>query len=227
MKTTQANPTSHSAKAVDIKLEVMQLPVTDVDRSKRFYERLGWRLDADFAAGDWRLVQMTPRGSATSVMFGKGVTTATPGSVQGTFLIVDNLDAARQSLIAADVNVSEVFHFAGPVRISGGDGRLPGRDPVRDSYANFASFTDPDGNGFLIQEIKKRLPGRGFGSFDVAMLTTFLREAEKLHGTHEGKAGKHHWSEWYAPYIVARQRGRSEDEAIREATDTAGTKRPA
>ena len=142
-----------TAATTDLKLEVVVIPVSDVDRAKRFYESLGWRLDADFASGDdWRLVQMTPPGSPCSVMFGKGFTPAAPGSVQGTFLVVDDLEAARAQLIGQGVEVSEVFHFDGMLLRAGGTkGRVPGPDPEGRSYFSFASFSDPDGNGWLLQ----------------------------------------------------------------------------
>ena len=169
---------------VDLKLEVVVLPVSDVDRAKRFYQRLGWRLDADFTNGDdWRVVQLTPPGSPCSILFGKGITTAVPGSVQGNFLVVDDIEAARAELIRHDVDASEVFHFAG---------------------------------GLHVDEIKRRLPGRGFG-IDVATLTELLREAEKRHGEYEPTAPKHHWSGWYAAYIVAREQGKTPDEAAKGA----------
>src|SRR5262245_51219533 len=143
-----------TAATVNQKLEVVAIPVADVDRAKRFYEGLGWRVDADFASGDnWRLVQVTPPGSGCSVMFGKGFTTAAPGSVQGTFLAVDNLETARAELIGRGVDVSEVFHFEGDRLVLAGKGRAPGRDPKERSYLSFASFSDPDGNGWLLQEI--------------------------------------------------------------------------
>jgi catechol 2,3-dioxygenase-like lactoylglutathione lyase family enzyme len=202
----------------DLKLEVVVIPVSDVDRAKRFYEGLGWRLDADFASGDdWRLVQMTPPGSPCSVMFGKGFTPAAPGSAQGTFLVVDDLDAARTQLIGRGAEVSEVFHFEGDLLNARTKGRTAGRDPQGRSYFSFASFNDPDGNGWLLQEVTTRLPGRGFSS-DVATLTELLQEAEKRHGTYEPTAPKHHWSGWYGAYIVARERGRTPDEAAKDAT---------
>ena len=205
--------------SVDLKIEVVVIPVADVDRAKNFYQSLGWRLDGDFSNGkDWRLVQMTPPGSPCSVMFGKGFTTAAPGSVQGTFLVVDNLETARAELSEHGVSVSEVFHFDGDLLVAGTKGRTPGRDPQGRSYFSFASFSDPDGNSWLLQEIKGRLPGRGFSSFDVASLTELLKETEEHHGEYEPKAPKHHWSEWYAGYIVARARGRSSDEAVTDAT---------
>jgi catechol 2,3-dioxygenase-like lactoylglutathione lyase family enzyme len=150
-----------STQRVEMKLEVVIIPVSDVDRAKRFYGGLGWRLDADFAAGDdWRVVQLTPPGSHCSVMFGKGLTTAVPGSVQGTFLVVDDIQAARAALVGYGVDVSEVFHFGGGLHVVGTKGRVPGPDPEGQSYRTWASFSDPDGNGWLLQEIKTRLPGR-------------------------------------------------------------------
>ena len=207
-----------TAAAVDLKVEVIPLPVSDVDRAKRFYEGLGWRVDADFAAGDeWRVVQLTPPGSPCSVMFGKGFTTAVPGSLQGTFLVVDNLEAARAELVRRGVDVTEVFHFENSLlRVATTKGRTPGRDPENRSYFSFASFSDPDGNSWLLQEVTARLPGRGFSS-DVASLIGLLRETEERHGEYEATAPKHHWSEWYAGYIVARQRGKTADEAATDA----------
>ena len=186
-----------TAAAVDLKVEVVVIPVSDVDRAKRFYESLGWRLDADFSNGqDWHLVQMTPPGSPCSVMFGKGFTTAVPGSVQGTFLVVDDVEAARAELIGHGVDVSEVFHFDGNLlRVAGTKGRVPGPDPDGRSYFSFASFNDPDGNSWLLQQVKTRLPGRGLSSVDVPTLTELLRETEKHHGEYEPTAPKHHWSD--------------------------------
>jgi catechol 2,3-dioxygenase-like lactoylglutathione lyase family enzyme len=206
-----------STGMVDTKLEVVVIPVSDVDRAKRFYGSLGWRLDGDFSdSKDWRAVQMTPPGSQCSVIFGKGVTTATPGSVQGLLLIVSDIGAARAELIGYGVDVSEVFHFEGNLQFTGTKGRAPGPDPGGNSYRSWASFSDPDGNGWLLQEIKTRLPGRGL-SVDVATLTELLRETEKRHGEYEATAPKHHWSGWYAAYIVARERGRSPEEAVKDA----------
>ncbi|HEY6614224.1 MAG TPA: VOC family protein [Vicinamibacterales bacterium] len=204
------------AGTVGLKLEVVIIPVADVDRAKRFYQGLGWRLDADFAAGDWRALQLTPPGSPCSVIFGKGVTTAVPGSVQGTFLIVEDIEAARAGLVARGADVSEVFHFDGPLHVDGTKGRVPGKDPEGHSYRSWASFSDPDGNSWMLQEIKTRLPGRGVSNLDVASLTELLRETEKRHGEYEPTAPKHHWSEWYAAYIVARERGRTPDEAAKD-----------
>jgi catechol 2,3-dioxygenase-like lactoylglutathione lyase family enzyme len=211
---------THTAElgTIDMKIEVVTLPVSDVDRAKRFYQSLGWRLDADFSNGDdWRVVQLTPPGSPCSVFVGKGLTTAVPGSVQGTFLIVDDVEATRSELVGRGVDVSEVFHFDGNlIRVAGTKGRVPGPDPERRSYFSFVSFNDPDGNSWLLQEIKTRLPGRGLSNFDVATLTELLREAEKHHGEYEPTAPKHHWSGFYAAYIVARQNGKTPDEAAKD-----------
>jgi catechol 2,3-dioxygenase-like lactoylglutathione lyase family enzyme len=207
-----------SARTIDTKLEVVVIPVSDVDRAKRFYGDLGWRLDADFSGGElWRGIQMTPPGSPCSIIFGKGVTTAVPGSAQGLFLVVDDIEAARAELIGHGVDVSEVFHFAGGIHVTGTKERVPGPDPEGNSYRTWASFSDPDGNGWLLQEIKTRLPGRGL-SLDVATLTELLRETEKRHGEYEPTAPKHHWSGWYAAYIVARENGRTSEEAAKDAT---------
>ena len=197
---------------VDLKLEVVVIPVSDVDRAKRFYEDLGWRMDADFTAGDnWRGVQMTAPGSPCSIQFGRGVTKAVPGSVQNLYLVVSDIEAARKELISRGAVVSEAFHFTGfggaPVR---------GPAPNGDSYATFATFSDPDGNSFLLQEIKARLPGRGLSNLDVPNLTELLREAEQHHGEYEPTAPKHHWSDWYAAYIVAREQGKTPEEAAKD-----------
>jgi hypothetical protein len=150
-------------------------------------------------------------------MFGKGFTAAQPGSVQGTFLVVEDLDAARTELIGHGADVSEVFHFENNLlRVAGTKGRVQGPDPNRQSYLSFASFSDPDGNSWLLQEVKTRLPGRGLSNFDTATLTELLRETEKHHGQYEPSAPKHHWSDWYAAYIVARQRGRTPEEAAKD-----------
>jgi len=206
----------HAAATVDLKLEVVVIPVSDVDRAKRFYEGLGWRLDADFTNGkDWRVVQITPPGSPCSVMFGKGFTTAVPGSVQGTFLVVDNLETARAELAGHGINVSEVFHFDGDRLVVGTKGRTPGRDPQGRSYLSFASFSDPDGNSWLLQEVTTRLPGRGVSNLDIASMRELLREAEEHHGEYERTAPKHHWSEWYAAYMVARENGKTPEESVK------------
>jgi len=223
MSTTQMNPEQAtlkpSAAKVDMKLEVVVIPVSNVDRAKRFYLSMGWRLDADFAAGDsWRVVQLTPPGSACSFFIGKGLTKATPGSVQGLLLMVDDIEAARAELLGYGVGVSDVFHFQGGLHFTGTQGRVPGPDPEHRSYFTFASFDDPDGNGWVLQEIKARLPGRGLSSMDVATLTALLRETEERHGQYEPTAPKHHWSTWYAAYLVARERGKTADEAVKDAT---------
>jgi catechol 2,3-dioxygenase-like lactoylglutathione lyase family enzyme len=194
---------------IDTKLEVITIPVSDIERAKRFYEALGWQLDADFKGDGWRAVQLTPPGSPCSIHLG---TDAVPGSAQGLYLVVDDVNAAREELAAKGANVSEPFHFPG---IRGP--RLPGPDPERRSYASYAEFKDPDGNSWLLQEIKTRFPGRGL-SVDVPTLTELLKEAEHGHGEYESKGPTHHWSEWYAAYIVARERGRTADEASKEAT---------
>jgi len=198
---------------VDTKLEVVVIPVSDVDRAKRFYGNLGWRLDADFPVGtDFRVVQFTPPGSPCSIHFGKGLTPASPGSARSLYLIVSDIEAARAELVRHGADVSEVFHRDGP-----GQPPLGGRDPQRRSYVSFATFSDPDGNGWLLQEINARLPGRGLSNVDVATLTEFLREAEERHGAYDATAPKHHWSGWYAAYIVARERGRTPEEAVKDA----------
>jgi catechol 2,3-dioxygenase-like lactoylglutathione lyase family enzyme len=205
-----------AAATVDLKLEVVVIPVSDVDRAKQFYGNLGWRLDADFTNGkDWRVVQMTPPGSPCSVMFGKGFTPAVPGSVQGTFLVVDNLETARADLAAHGVGVSEVFHFDGDRLVIDTNGRAPGRDPQGRSYLSFASFSDPDGNSWLLQEITTRLPGRGVSNLDIPSMRELLREAEEHHGEYERTAPKHHWSEWYAAYMVARENGKTPEESVK------------
>jgi catechol 2,3-dioxygenase-like lactoylglutathione lyase family enzyme len=201
---------------VETKLEVVIIPVADADRSKHFYAGLGWRLDADYLSGDLRILQLTPPGSPCSIIFGKGITPAAPGSVQGLMLIVADVAAARAELVAHGVDVSEVFHFDGFLRVDG-TGHVSGPDPEGRSYSSFVSFRDPDGNGFLLQEIKTRLPGRGLSSLDVASLTEFLRDAETRHGEYTPTAPKHHWSGWYAAYVVARQQGRTPEQAAGDA----------
>ena len=216
-RSEHASP-SPGAGTVDMKLEVVVVPVSDVDRAKGFYLSMGWRLDADFASGDWRVVQVTPPGSACSFFFGKGLTKATPGSIPGLLLMVNDVDAARAELIGYGIEVSEVFHFEeNLLRFTGTQGRARGPDPERRSYFSFASFSDPDGNEWVLQEIKARLPGRGLSSLDVPTLVPLLREAEEHHGAYEASAPKHHWSEWYAAYVVARERGRTPEDAARDA----------
>ncbi len=212
------------AAKVDMKFEVIVIPVSDVDRAKEFYGRLGWRLDADYDNGkDFRVIQFTPPASGCSVIFGKNVTAAVPGSSQGLYLIVSDIQAARAEIVALGVNATEVFHdgggvYAGPDQpYLFGRLRVSGPDPEHRSYRTFASFSDPDGNGWLLQEITTRLPGRGLSNLDVSTLTNLLLETEQHHGEYEPTAPKHHWSGWYAAYIVARQDGKTPDEAAKLA----------
>jgi len=201
-----------SPATLDLKLEVVNLPVSDVDRAKRFYEGLGWRLDGEFTNGpNWRAVQMTPPGSPCSIHFGKGITDAAPGSVKNLYLVVSDIEAARTDLIARGADVSEPFHFT-----SIGGTPVPGLDPERRTYMTYASFSDPDGNTWLLQEITTRFPGRGLSNFDVETLTALLRETEEHHGKYERVGPKHHWSVWYAAYMVARQQGKTPDEAAQD-----------
>jgi catechol 2,3-dioxygenase-like lactoylglutathione lyase family enzyme len=201
------------------KLEVIIMPVSDVDRAKKFYENLGWRLDADFAKDDFRVVQLTPPNSDASIIFGKGVTFAKPGWTDNLVLAVNDLDAARADLIKHGAKVSEVFHFGGGVfNNAAKNPRAAGRDPQNRSYNSFASFEDPDGNVWLLQEIKERLPGREWKStegqaVDVAKLADLLRDTEEHHGQYEKTHAKHNWWNWYAPYLNARQNGSSPEEA--------------
>lgn len=202
---------------LDQKLEVVVVPVSDVDRAKKFYKSLGWREDADFKDDQgWRGVQLTPPGSACSILFGQQFTSAKPGSLQGTFLVVENVDAARAELKALGADVTEVYHFDHGLRVDG-EKRLPGRQPQNLSYLSFASFSDPDGNTWTLQEVTARLPGRGVSNFDVASMTALLRETEQAHGAYEAKAPKHHWSDWYSAYMVARQLGVPAEEAAHQA----------
>ncbi len=198
-------------RTVDMKLEVVVIPVSDVERTKRFYDSLGWRLDADFVVGnEFRGIQFTPPGSSCSIHFGKGLTSATPGSAHGLYLVVSEVEAARAELIERGVEVSEVFHRAGP-----GKPPVAGRDPQRHSYGSFATFSDPDGNSWLLQEVTVRLPGRvdtdetTFTSSPE--LASALRRAADAHGEHEKRTpGEQHddWPDWYAEYIVAEQAGK-------------------
>jgi catechol 2,3-dioxygenase-like lactoylglutathione lyase family enzyme len=207
------------AATIDLKLEVVVIPVSDVDRAKRFYGSLGWRLDADFAFDNgFRVVQFTPPGSACSIQFGTNITSATPGSATE-YLIVADIEAARGELAARGVKISEVFHAGTPgaqFQPDGAKRRVSGPAPDRTSYGSFATFSDSDGNGWLLQEIRIRLPGRGL-STDVATLTELLQEAEKHHGEYEPTAPKHQWWDWYAGYIVARERGKTPDDAAKDA----------
>ena len=205
--------------AVDMKLEVVMLGVSDVDRAKAFYEKLGWRVDIDIAIGDFRGVQITPPNSQASIIFGKGTTSAGPCSAHNLILAVDNIDTARNDLIARGVYVSEVFHYtAGPFNETVEKPRAAGHDPEGRSYFSFASFADPDGNGWLLQEITTRLPGREWKrAVDVAGLADLLHETAEHHDHYEKTHGEHHWSDWYAPYLSARQHGSSPEEAAAAA----------
>ena len=217
-----SNTTNEQSLAkIDMKFEIVVIPVSDVDRAKEFYGRLGWRLDADYDNGkDFRVVQFTPPGSGCSVIFGKNVTAATPGSAQGLYLIVSDVTAARANLLRRGVEISEVFHGGGDV-YSGPDEpylfgrvRVSGPDPAHGSYRSFASFRGPDGNGWLFQEITLRLPGRidstatTFASAND--LASAFRRAEAAHGEHEKRTGQRdaNWPEWYAAYMVAEQSGK-------------------
>ena len=210
---------SANTARVDMKFEIVVIPVSDVDRAKEFYTRLGWRLDGDFTGGnDWRGIQFTPPGSGCSIIFGKNVTSAAPGSAQGMYLVVSDIEAARNELLRRGIEVSEVFHggnvYTGPDEAYlFGRLRVSGPDPGHGSYRSFVSFRDPDGNGWLLQEITTRLPGRidsattNFASTND--LASALRRAEAAHGEHEKRTGKRdaNWPEWYAAYMVAEQSG--------------------
>ena len=215
---TAAEP--QKARGIDMKLEIVVIPVSDVDRAKAFYSKLGWRLDADFADGDdFRVMQFTPPGSAASVIFGKNVTAAAPGSAQGLYLVVSDLEAARSELRSRGVEVSEAFHGAAGVYAGTdepylfGRHRVSGPDPDHGSYRSFASFKDPDGNGWLFQEVTARLPGRVDGDTTFTSspeLAAALRRAAAAHGEHEKRTGGKHdenWPDWYAEYIVKEQAG--------------------
>ena len=212
---------SSTQQTSDMKLEIVVIPVSDVDRAKRFYGGLGWRLDADYASGDdYRVIQFTPPGSGCSVIFGKNVTGAVPGSLQGLYLIVSDIEAARAELRGRGVEVSEVFHgaadvYAGPDEpYLFGRIRVAGQDPDRRSYRSFASFRDPDGNGWLFQEITARLPGRvdpnSTAYSSASDLAAAMRRAEAAHGVHEKKLGHRdeNWPEWYAEYMASEQAGK-------------------
>ncbi|MBB3399066.1 MULTISPECIES: VOC family protein [unclassified Rhizobium] len=212
-ETTVRTPAMRTA---DMKLEVIVVPVSDVDRAKQFYANLGWRLDADVVTGDdFRVIQFTPPGSPCSVIFGKNVTAAAPGTAQGLHLIVSDIEAARAELVKYGVDVSEVFHDAGGVfHHAGENSRLTGPHPEHRSYASFASFSDPDGNGWLFQEVTARLPGRIDADETLFASSTdleaALRRAAAAHGEHEKRIGKHDddWSTWYAAYMVSERAGR-------------------
>jgi catechol 2,3-dioxygenase-like lactoylglutathione lyase family enzyme len=200
---------------LDMKLEVVVIPVSDVDRAKEFYTNLGWRLDVDIAKSEqFRVVHFTPPGSGCSILFGKGVTTQEPGSAQGLHLIVSDLDAVRAALVARGIEVSEIFHDVGGLfHHAGTEGRVSGPHPERNSYASFASFSDPDGNGWVFQEVTTRRPGRISDSDTTfttsAELAGALRRAAAAHGEHEKQLGHHddNWPDWYADYIVRERTG--------------------
>ena len=214
---SQPGAEAASTVTVDLKLEAVVIPVADVDRAKQFYGGLGWRLDADFPFDNgFRVVQFTPPGSGCSVQFGTNITSAAPGSARGLYLIVSDIEAARDELGARGAEVSEVFHAGEPgaqFQPDGTSGRVGGPAPDHNSYSSFATFSDPDGNGWLLQEITTRLPGRidaaetAFGS--TADLAGALRRAEAAHGEHEQRTGQRDedWPDWYAAYMVAEQAG--------------------
>jgi catechol 2,3-dioxygenase-like lactoylglutathione lyase family enzyme len=186
---------------MDMKLEVVVLPVSDVDRTKHFYKALGWREDADFVReGGFRVVQLTPPGSPASIHFGTGVTDAAPGTVRNTYLVVDDVEAARAEIAGQGVDISEVFHFDATRT------RVPGLSPERGTYSSFAQFSDPDGNTWLLQEITTRLPGRVTGAAygSASDLELALRRAAEAHGEHEKETGEYdvEWPSWYADYMV-------------------------
>ena len=206
-----ARDVASSTRTTDMKLEVVVIPISDVERAKRFYGDLGWRLDADFAVGeDFHAVQFTPPGSPSSVHFGKGITSAIPGSARGLYLVVSDIVAARAELVGRGVEVSNVFHRAGP-----GKPAVDGPDPERRSYFSYANFSDPDGNEWLLQEVTTRFPGRidtNITSFaSEADLATAMRRASEAHGEHEKRNGgqrDENWPDWYAEYMVAEQAGK-------------------
>ena len=212
---SNAATASASNATVDMKLEVIVIPVSDVDRAKGFYSKLGWRLDADRAAcDDLRLVQFTPPGSASSIQFGVNLTSATPGTAQGLLVAVSDIEAARQQLVVNGVEASGVFHCetGTACRFPGIGVRVSGAQPQHLSYSSFVSFSDPDGNGWLLQEVTQRLPGRVAGdtSYSSARdLAQAMIRAAKAHGQHEARTGKAdpNWPDWYAEYMVSEQSG--------------------
>jgi catechol 2,3-dioxygenase-like lactoylglutathione lyase family enzyme len=223
-----SNPATNAAAAnagtpkTDMKFEIVIIPVSDIDRAKDFYTKLGWRLDADYDNGtDFRVIQFTPPGSSCSIIFGRNVTGAAPGSAEGLYLIVSDIEAARKELLSRGIAVSETFHgeanvYSGPDEpYLFGRKRVTGSDPSHGSYRSFASFKDPDGNGWFFQEITSRLPGRidsamtNFAS--ISDLTAALRRAAAAHGKHEAAAGgkyDENWPDWYADYMVREQSGK-------------------
>jgi catechol 2,3-dioxygenase-like lactoylglutathione lyase family enzyme len=203
--------------SLDLKLEVVVIPVADPDRSKAFYDGLGWRLDADFSFDNgFRVVQFTPPGSPCSVQFGSKISGAPPGSAHGLYLVVSDIDAGRDELLSRGAKVSEVFHSGAPgaqLDPEGASGRVSGPDPGHKSYSSFATFEDPDGNGWLLQEVTDRLPGRietGITSFNSAGdLAEAMRRAASAHGEHEKRIGRADpdWPDWYAEYMAREQTG--------------------
>jgi len=217
MSTNEVRSNDASLATLDMNLEAIVIPVADVDRAKEFYGKLGWRLDADFPFDNgFRVVQFTPAGSGCSVQFGTNITSAAPGSAHGLYLIVPDIEAARDELVACGVEVSEVFHAGTPgaqFQPDGTSGRVGGPAPDHASYGSFATFSDRDGNGWLLQEVTTRLPGRidrGETAFSSANdLASALRRAEAAHGQHEKRTGQRdaNWPDWYAAYMVAEQAG--------------------
>jgi catechol 2,3-dioxygenase-like lactoylglutathione lyase family enzyme len=219
MSTNAVRGIDTSVAPVDMKFEIVVIPVSDVDRAKQFYAKLGWRLDADYDDGKgFRIIQFTPPGSGCSIIFGKNVTPAAPGSAQGLYLIVSDIQAARQALLDRGIQISEVFHNDGVYAGTDepflfGRVRVSGPDPQHQSYRSFASFRDPDGNGWLFQEITTRLAGRldpAATTFASAVdLASAMRRASVAHGEHEKRIGAAdpNWPDWYASYMVAEQAG--------------------
>ena len=218
MSSVDAVKTKPQSEPVDMKLEALLFAVSDVDRTKAFYEKLGWRVDIDVAGGDFRGVQVTPHNSEASIIFGKGFTSsANSEATNNLILAVNDLDAARDDLIARGVDVSEIFHFAaGPFNNTVENPRVPGRDPEGRSYFSFAEFKDTDGNAWFLQEITMRAPGRDWkhtSETEVASLADLLHETAERHDRFEKSHAEHNWWDWYAAYLNARQNGSSQDEA--------------
>ncbi len=219
MSTTEirsdAAPATPDPTTFDMKLEVVVIPVSDVDRAMAFYRRLGWRFDGDFRAGDtFRGIQFTPKGSGCSIQFGRNVTQAEPGSATGLHLIVSDIDAARAELVARGIDASPVYHCESgyACRFPGNDPPVPGPHPDRGTYGSFVSFSDPDGNGWVLQEVTARFPGRVDAETaytSAGELSQALKRASAAHGEHEARTGEPDadWPEWYAEYMVREQSG--------------------
>jgi catechol 2,3-dioxygenase-like lactoylglutathione lyase family enzyme len=208
-----ASGTAH-VQNIDMKLEVVVIPVSDADRAKEFYGNLGWRLDADVVAGQFRLIQFTPPGSGCSIQFGTNITPASPGAAQSLYLVVADVQAARDALAARGAGPSEVFHCSSgfACRFPGNDGRVGGPEPAGRSYGSFVSFSDPDGNTWVLQEVTTRLPGRVAGATtypSAAGLAQAMRRASVAYGQHEARIGHADpdWPDWYAEYMVREQAG--------------------